>query len=967
MADLLPPLLLELRGNATQLLASLAGVQGEVAKTAASTDMAAGSMEARLATMGGIGKAALLGVVGAATVVGVASVKMASDFQSQMTLLVTAAGESQANMSTVSNGILDMAGATGTSISQLSEGMYTVEKAGIRGADGLTVLKAAAEGAKAENVDLGTATNALTSVMMSYHLKASDAVSVQNELIAGSGMAKTTMENYAGSLSTVIPVASAAGVGFDQVAGAIATLTQHGTSADEATQELSNTIRGLQAPNQVAQKAMQQLGLSVNDVSQGLADPNVGLTGTISKITDAIGSHLGPAGLVVVDTFKKSQSASADLQTMLSKMPDSLKNNSEAYLNGSMSLSAYQKSVKAMGGENAATGLQFLSLAKTTQGFNDLVKSGQPEAQTFAAQLKAVMGGATGMNTALMLGGENMAYFKQATEDVSKAGGKAGSDISTWAQTQQTLAVQVDKAKESIAAMGVKIGTALIPFVSKALSGATDLFSYLGNHQGTLVALGSVIGVVAGTFIGLYVAQKAMAAAQTAVTIAQGVGKAATMAYTGVQWLLNAAMDANPIGLIVLAIAALVAGIIWVATQTTFFQDVWTGAMQVIQDVVGAVIDWVSTNWPLLLDIVLGPMGFIIGWIIQNWGGIVDFFTTVVNNIGQAFSLLWTGWMKPIIDFIVGGINVLYWIFAWLWHIAVEPMINGIGQLFGWLWTNAIMPVVNFIVAYIQVLAAGFVWLWQTIVVPALAAIGDAWNWLWQNVIQPVINFITDAIIGLQIVIGVVVAAIVGFFGMLGDGINAVVNGVVIPVINALGAAFNWVWSNIISPVVDWINSAIRTVGDVVGSVFGGVASIIQGAFNGVASTVKNIFNDIIYSINSVIGQINNVGSAVSAFSGGAVNIHVGTLPSLDVGGTIPGPKGAPVLMIGHGGEDVLNDDMLSGRKALPPKTAAAFANSQPTQSRGGGAQQNITVNVTSPMSGAQIASTVGWQLRMMG
>ncbi|MFM9815779.1 hypothetical protein ACKI16_45820, partial [Streptomyces scabiei] len=41
-------------------------------------------------------------------------------------------------------------------------------------------------------------------------------------------------------------------------------------------------------------------------------------------------------------------------------------------------------------------------------------------------------------------------------------------------------------------------------------------------------------------------------------------------------WLFNIALNANPIMLIITAIGALVGGILWVATQTTFFQDVWT-------------------------------------------------------------------------------------------------------------------------------------------------------------------------------------------------------------------------------------------------------------------------------------------------------------------------------------------------------------------------------------------------------
>ncbi len=56
-----------------------------------------------------------------------------------------------------------------------------------------------------------------------------------NEMQTAAGEAKTTTELSSGSLSTVLPIASANGMGFAQVAGAIASITQHGTTADVAT------------------------------------------------------------------------------------------------------------------------------------------------------------------------------------------------------------------------------------------------------------------------------------------------------------------------------------------------------------------------------------------------------------------------------------------------------------------------------------------------------------------------------------------------------------------------------------------------------------------------------------------------------------------------------------------------------------------------------------------------------------
>lgn len=71
------------------------------------------------------------------------------------------------------------------------------------------------------------------------------------------------------------------------------------------------------------------------------------------------------------------------------------------------------------------------------------------------------------------------------------------------------------------------------------------------------------------------VKQIATAAATIASSVAQKAAAAASAIWTGAQWLLNAAMDANPIGLVVLAIIALIAIIEVVVHNTKWFKDRW--------------------------------------------------------------------------------------------------------------------------------------------------------------------------------------------------------------------------------------------------------------------------------------------------------------------------------------------------------------------------------------------------------
>ena len=296
-----------------------------------------------------------------------ASVYMATKFQSEMSLLSTAAGLPAPKVKAIGDGVKSIAMETGEPLSQLSDGAYLVAKSfGKQGAAGqLDILRAAAEGATAEHVDLSTATNALTSVMKGYGLGTGKAVSTQNELIAASGLSKTTMQDFAGSLSSVVPLASALHVGFDQVGGAIATMTQHGETADNATQNLSNLLTNLAGQNNVASKAMQQLGINTIDLQQHLGQR--GITGTLKIVEDAL-SRSSHGGMVVVDSFRKSANATSALNTMLAHMTPQARALSQEWEKGDVSYKTYTKSMKGLGDQSFIQSSQFKSLFDSSQG-----------------------------------------------------------------------------------------------------------------------------------------------------------------------------------------------------------------------------------------------------------------------------------------------------------------------------------------------------------------------------------------------------------------------------------------------------------------------------------------------------------------------------------------------------------------------------------------------------------------------
>jgi TP901 family phage tail tape measure protein len=299
MADLALRILLQAQDMASSVVknvgGSLDGMGGSAASSANGLAMAASGAEA---------------VAGAI----LSTIQPAANFQTQMTSLVTGAGEAQSNLAMVSSGVLQMATDTGTSTAQLASGMYQVESAGFHGADGLKVLQSAAEGAKVGNANLTAVSNGLTTALTDYHEPASQATAVTNDLIATVANGKTTMDQLSASLANILPVASSFGVSLGDTSAAMATMTGEGVPAAQAATYLRQTLSSLENPTTKAADALTSIGLKSSDVA---AEMKKSLPDTLQMITDALAKKFPVGSQAYNAALANIAGGSKQLQGML--------------------------------------------------------------------------------------------------------------------------------------------------------------------------------------------------------------------------------------------------------------------------------------------------------------------------------------------------------------------------------------------------------------------------------------------------------------------------------------------------------------------------------------------------------------------------------------------------------------------------------------------------------------------------
>jgi TP901 family phage tail tape measure protein len=558
-----------------------------MAGTAASMgtlSVAAGTFKASFADSAAVvgltsGQFAMMGLAAAAA--GGIAVKMAGDYDQATMRLVTSANESRQNLDMVRQGMLEMAGQVGYSADELATAMYKVESGGQHGADGLKVLKAAAEGAKTENADLTTVADAVTTALIDYHLKADDAATVTSKMVQATASGKMTFEELSGSLSSVAPLASAAHISLDDMLGTLASMTSHGISAQQATQNMADAIRHLQSPTAGMRQEMATLGIDASDVAAKLGER--GLAGTMQMLQQAISKSMPPG----------SEKVFLDLKNAVSQSTPAVQGLAQKVMDGSISMAAFTKQAKELDPISAKQATSFATLAGQTHQLGQAHMSGEQVMQTYGQAMQKAMGDATGLKVALMTTGENADYTNDAIKNISGATSEAGGHVKGWAEIQSEFNTKLSQAKDGLGALAISIGEKLLPVASKIVGVFADATKWMTEHQTVAIIVAGIIGVVlVAAFVAL-----GIAAAQAAIGVI-----AAT-------W---------PILAIIAAVALLAFGIYELIQH-------WQG-----------VADFFSGLW----DKVKSAFTTAVNWCGDRISDLVGFVKSIPEKIGQGLSSL---------------------------------------------------------------------------------------------------------------------------------------------------------------------------------------------------------------------------------------------------------------------------------------------------------------------------------------
>ncbi len=118
---------------------------------------------------------------------------------------------------------------------------------------------------------------------------------------------------------------------------------------------------------------------------------------------------------------------------------------------------------------------------------------------------------------------------------------------------------------------------------------------------------------------------------------------AASGVVTAAQWLLNVAMTANPIALVIVAVAALVGAFVLLGGKLSWIGDAFSAVWGAVKTGAEFVLGWLSEHWPLVLAIITGPIGLAVLAVVQNWDAIKSATERVWNAIKGFLGGVWNG------------------------------------------------------------------------------------------------------------------------------------------------------------------------------------------------------------------------------------------------------------------------------------------------------------------------------------
>ncbi len=595
---------------------------------------------------------------GLAVKLGKDCVEAAGAFEKQMSNVATLLdGDVKKRVAELGDEVLAVSNKTGASTDDLTDGLYNVISAFGDSADSIKIMETAAKAAVAGNATTTDSINLLSAVMKGYgDTSAEMAGKVADMAFQTVKLGQTTFPELAASMGKVIPVANAMGVNVEELFGYMATFTGVTGSAPEVVTQLKGVLAGFMKPGKEMADRMRKLGFASGDAMI----KSRGLQGSLELLRKSCKSQ------AEFTTLFGSQEALTQILAAVGSQADNVRIKTKAMYEGAgiaeQAFAAQKDNLFARWADlkNYVHNTAIAVGRELLPALNALAQRAMPHVQKAMDALKA-----------------------KASEWITQ--GKAFVQAIDWGSVRERIAALADtfrqcqdwvlRNKSALASLGktllsVYASIKAVQIAAKACAVAQAAWNAaLAVILPLTLAWRAFVAVLKGAKIAMLAMRAATLAVVNSQIFAKGVMLAfkgamlawtvATKAVTAAQWLLNAALLSNPVGLVIAGIAALVAAVwlladnwdkvcdwckgAWNRFAEAFPETAqalatcWTATCEGLSKAWEASVNWCKSAW----DATCQAWNATCRWFGDTWRATCSWFQTAWTATRDAFTGSW--------------------------------------------------------------------------------------------------------------------------------------------------------------------------------------------------------------------------------------------------------------------------------------------------------------------------------------
>lgn len=348
-----------------------------------------------------------------------------------------------------------------------------------------------------------------------------------------------------------------------------------------------------------------------------------------------------------------------------------------------------------------------------------------------------------------------------------------------------------------------------------------------------------------------------------ALTTAEAANAAATMGASGAFGIFNAVLSANPIGLIVTAVAALTAGLVWFFTQTETGQQIWS-----------SFVDWIKQAWQGIADFFVGLWsgisegastlwdGVVTTWnayvesLKAMWNAVVTFFSDLWESIKEAASTAWTlittAVMTVVQPFIDGFMNIWNNISDGLTQVweGIKMIFEGAWEFIKSIFLGAILVIIDLVTGNFDQLGADLSLIWEGIK-NGISLIWEGIKTYFSGVVDVIVGYATGVFENFSNVLSTIWEFIKTAASMAWEWIKSTVSNLITGLIQG---AQN-LWNNFVS----FLSSLWENIKSTASAAWSGLKSLVIGFINGLVSGAQTAWNTMKQAVSSLVSNVTSI------------------------------------------------------------------------------------------------------------